>query len=88
MQAFRLIRKEDVSGVSGTGVVAVGVVFPNGHCVMQWQTGLDSIGHYNSLNDLISIHGHGGKTSVEVFASLDAFGNVPRVRRKRSRYGS
>ena len=33
---FRLVREEDESGVSGTGVVAVGVEFPSGAVVFEW----------------------------------------------------
>jgi hypothetical protein len=33
---FQLIRYEDESGVSGTGVVAVGVEFPSGYVQMEW----------------------------------------------------
>lgn len=66
-----MIRREDVSGVSGTGVVAVGVVLPDGQCVMQWVTDLSSTTIYRNLNDLIAIHGHGGRTTIEVLANLD-----------------
>src|SRR5579872_1239536 len=33
---FVLVRHEDVSGVSGTGVVAEGVAFSNGVVALQW----------------------------------------------------
>jgi hypothetical protein len=62
---FVLQRSEDVSGVSGTGVVAEGCVFSNGRVVLQWLTnGLESIAIHDSLKSLEQIHGHGGRTSV------------------------
>lgn len=60
---FYLERSEDVSGTSGTGVVAEGVVFPDGQAVLWWPN-FGSIGIYKSLFDLETIHGHGGKTKV------------------------
>ena len=64
MKQFHLWREEDISGISGTGRVAEGVVFPNGRCVMAWSTEPTSIAIYESLADLISIHSHGGSTKV------------------------
>lgn len=34
---FELHRDTDVSGVSGVGIVADGVVFPDGTAVLQWR---------------------------------------------------
>jgi hypothetical protein len=64
IQHFYLKRNEDVSGKSGVGVVARGVILPSGHAVMEWLTFTSSIGIYKSLNDLIDIHSHEGKTEI------------------------
>lgn len=64
LKKFVLNRKEDESGTSGTGIVAVGVMFPNGLCVLHWTTVVSSLGVYHSIADLEKIHGHGGKTEV------------------------
>lgn len=61
---FRLERNEDVSGVSGTGHVADGVLFPDGTTVIRWRTKHRSTTVYESLGDCIRIHGHGGATRV------------------------
>jgi hypothetical protein len=62
---FQLWRDVDESGVSGTGRVAVGVYFPaTEHCVLEWLVKPHTMGIYNSLADLIKVHGHGGKTRV------------------------
>lgn len=65
-----LLRHEDQSGLSGTGVVAVGCQFPNGRIVFQWVSYRSSIEIYDSLENLIEIHGHEGKTEV-------VFGDCP-----------
>jgi len=64
IEHFFLNRKEDVSGVSGQGVVARGVILPSGHCVMEWLTFTSSIAIYKNINDLMEIHSHGGKTEI------------------------
>ena len=62
MRKFNLERLEDESGVSGTGVVAQGVIFNDGVCVMRWLTETPSTAVYANMDDLIAIHGHQGKT--------------------------
>ncbi len=65
MRRFNLVRNEDESGVSGTGTVAQGIQFDNGRCAMAWLTSVSSIAVYDSIEDLVKIHGHGGKTVIE-----------------------
>ena len=67
MQPFWMVRNEDVSGTSGTGLVAEGVLFSNGWCAMTWLTKYKSVSYYQSIAELEAIHGHNGKTEV-VFA--------------------
>lgn len=64
MRRFALNRLEDETGVSGTGVVADGVVFEDGTTVLRWRTMGGSTAIYDSVQHLESIHGHGGKTVV------------------------
>ena len=61
---FRVFRHEDINGNTGCGVVAEGVIFSNGKCVIQWLGAVASIATFDSLDHLISIHGHNGKTVV------------------------
>lgn len=49
LKEFYLERLEDESGVSGTGTVAVGVIFPSGKAVMEWTTELSSLAVYDSI---------------------------------------
>ena len=65
MRRFRLMRGEDVSGVSGTGVVAEGVVFSTGKVVLSWCSEYHSVTVYDSAADLLAIHGHDGRTRVD-----------------------
>lgn len=64
MRRFELHRDVDPSGVSGTGVVAEGVVFTDGTAVMRWVGTLATTVVADSLGDIVCIHGHNGKTRV------------------------
>lgn len=62
MRRFQLRRIEDESGVSGVGDVAEGILFSTGKAALQWTTAVRSVAIYDSLEDLMAIHGHNGKT--------------------------
>ena len=64
MRIFQLDRKEDVSGVSGTGIVAEGVQFSNGKVVISWLSENTSVVVYDSMTIAMNVHCHGGKTRV------------------------
>lgn len=64
MKTFHLERNVDETGVSGTGRVAEGVVFSNGWVALTWLTAHTSVVFYPSIDDVIFIHGHQGKTQV------------------------
>jgi hypothetical protein len=65
MRRFRLNRVIDETGISGTGYIAEGILFTNGKCILSWLTEHKSIAIYDTLNELIIIHGHNGKTKIE-----------------------
>ena len=64
MRTFKLVRSEDVSGVSGTGIVAEGVEFHDGQVVMSWFGRHHTIEVSPSIAAIEEIHGHFGKTIV------------------------
>ncbi|SRR5258708_36136173 len=70
MKIFHLVRTEDVSGVSGTGVVAEGVEFENGKCVICWRGTHSSVAVYENTEEILSIHGHEGRTVLKVIFQL------------------
>lgn len=65
MRTFKLVRTTDVSGVSGTGIVAEGVEFSSGKCSLAWVTQYRSVAVYDSIHELEAIHGHDGATVIE-----------------------
>jgi hypothetical protein len=64
MRIFALVRDTDETGISGTGIVAEGVEFSDGTCSMRWRTKTTSTAVYASIDDLMEIHGHEGKTRI------------------------
>lgn len=64
MRRFHFQRDEDLTGVSGTGRVAEGVLFWDGAVVVRWCTDIRSFVFYNSIADAEFIHGHGGSTKI------------------------
>jgi hypothetical protein len=61
---FHLQRDTDVSGVSGTGVVADGVVWPDGTVSVRWRGDHPSVVFWRSLDAVKVIHGHDGATRI------------------------
>jgi hypothetical protein len=58
MRRFFMHRKNDASGVSGTGVVLEGVLFSTGVVVIHWLTPppRGSISVFDSIDQFLSIH--------------------------------
>jgi len=66
------LREEDESGVSGTGIVADIIEYPDGWCVAHWRSNMPSTNVYPNVKALSAVHGHGGKTKVVWIAEIDA----------------
>jgi hypothetical protein len=63
---FQLIREADVSGVSGTGHIADGVVWSDGTVTVQWLGDWPTTqDHPKGISSVEHIHGHGGATWIE-----------------------
>lgn len=68
---FALVRHVDYTGVSGIGVVAYGVQFGDGHVVLRWRSRHPSTISWASLDDLLTVHGHGDGTTVQWIDSAE-----------------
>lgn len=62
MRRFLMLRTRDLTGISGIGYVAEGVVFTDGTVALRWTCDLKSTAIYDSMDDLEKIHGHEGTT--------------------------
>jgi len=63
---FELHRITDITGVSGTGVVADGVVFPDGVVALRWRSDWPTsvVFHDRGIESVQAVHGHGGATRI------------------------
>lgn len=61
---FDLYRHRDISGVSGTGVVAEGVQFSDGSVALRWPGTDPSTAVWPSVESVLKVHGHSGATEV------------------------
>lgn len=64
---FVLMRDEDVTGVSGTGVVAEGVHWTEADVVaLRWTSAWPTsvVFHERGIASVEAVHGHGGKTRI------------------------
>ena len=79
---FVLYRDEDATGVSGTGVVATGIVWPDGHAALRWKAddreAASSTSVWTSVADLMRVHGHVGLSKLFY---LDGDGDPPEAAR-------
>jgi hypothetical protein len=71
VKAHVLCRNEDVPGTSGTGHVAQIAEFDDGTVAVRWvgamnASGISSTTIFNSLDDVVKVHGHNGKSVVEL----------------------
>lgn len=71
---FLVVRDQDVTGVSGTGVVAEGVRFTDGTAAVRWRV----VSNFHAergvkpttvvhpdIQSVIALHGHNGATHLE-----------------------
>jgi len=65
-RSFVLRRHTDVTGVSGTGVVAWGCLFPDGVVALRWTGGFPTsvVFHDRGIDAVKAVHGHDGMTEI------------------------
>jgi hypothetical protein len=61
---FHLQRDTDITGVSGTGRVANGVLWPDGTVAIRWCGDRPSTVHWDRIADAEHVHGHHGSTRI------------------------
>jgi hypothetical protein len=86
MRVYYLCRSEDVSKTSGTGHVAEIAEFDDGSVVIRWMassnaTGVASTTTFNSLQDLLKVHGHEGRTVAEPAVGRDCVRRLEEMQR-------
>lgn len=64
-RVFYLVRLEDETGVSGTGIVAEGVLWSGGDVSVRWLGETPCVNYWpGGIEHVRRVHGHHGKTKV------------------------
>lgn len=61
---FHLQRNHDVTGISGTGRVADGILWPDDTVSIRWTGDRPSTVFWHSIANALHVHGHGGHTRI------------------------
>jgi hypothetical protein len=64
-RTFELVRYRDLSGVSGTGVVAEGCLFTDGSVALRWRGTNPATAVWPDIESVLAVHGHQGATEVQ-----------------------
>lgn len=62
---FKLIRNNDISGISGTGLVAYGCEFQYNFIVLFWIGSINSMTFHTSMSNIEHIHCHSGLSFIQ-----------------------
>ena len=65
MRFFNVMRNDDISGISGCGIVAEGVEFHDGQVAISWFGRYHILEVCKDLKTWLDVHGHEGRTIVE-----------------------
>jgi hypothetical protein len=87
MRVFQMIRDTDVTGLSGTGVVAEVIEFSDGSVAMRWlQDGVSKDNFvrgvrattvlHESLMSVQALHGHNGMSHLKPLRVVDGGGDI------------
>ena len=81
-RTFELVRYRDLSGVSGTGVVAEGCVFSDGSVALRWRGDNPATAVWPDIDSVLAVHGHQGATEVRWIEqrTTDLFSELHQVR--------
>lgn len=76
-RVFFLVRHVDVSGVSGTGIVAEGTEWTDGSVSLRWRGEHASTTFYEAgVRAVLAVHGHSGASEVVYLTPSEGLGLV------------
>jgi len=73
MKYFVLERFEDVSGISGLGIIAEGIIFSDGTVAYRWLSDIATTVLADNIDIVEKLHGHDGKTALRYISSFEDY---------------
>ena len=70
MKYFVLEREDDESGISGIGIIVEGIIWSDGTVAYRWLSDVATTTIANSIEDVMILHGHDGKTKIRYLMHL------------------
>lgn len=67
---FALDRQHDVTGMSGTGIIAFALVLEHG-VLLFWDTGWQTMSWFPDMETVLDVHGHDGNTVPVRIVAID-----------------
>lgn len=67
---YALDRQQDVTGISGTGIIAFVLVLEHGVLTF-WDTGWQTVSWYPDMETVLEVHGHDGSTVPVRIVAID-----------------
>lgn len=67
---YALDRLNDVTGISGTGIIAFALVLEHGVLVF-WDTGWQTMSWFPDMETVLDVHGHNGNTVPVRIVAID-----------------
>jgi hypothetical protein len=83
MNYFVLERKKDVSGISGTGIVAEGIIFSDGSVAYRWFSDTPTTTLAANIDIVRKLHGHDGNTKVKYMSFYPDYFTLERDKKKK-----
>lgn len=71
MRRFKLVRNEDVTGLTGIGIIAEGVTTTGGGAFLHWMTEHETFVYWpGGVDAILAVHGHSGATVARYIDEL------------------
>lgn len=80
MKYFVLEREDDETGISGTGIIAEGIIWSDGTVAYRWLTDIATTTIADNIETIKHLHGHDGKTKIRI---LQSWIDYPKIKVKK-----
>lgn len=73
MKYFIMERFEDISKISGLGIIAEGIIWSDGTVAYRWLSDIATTVIAENIETVEMLHGHDGKTKIRIITKLSDY---------------